>query len=133
MKTFKLKSLTILEEEETKQTQIPLYDGLIINQEGDKKRWIIEAFIHQKYEDFFRQLEKKERIFLEVKITKETNEPAIFLCQLSSINEIEDRINVIFLGQIIDERKNKLEKKLAHLINQGYEGQELLEKFKNSL
>lgn len=133
MKTFKLISLKIIEHEDGKKQNITLQDGLIIDQEVDKNRWIIEAFIDKGYIDLFYHLKNKTEVYIEVKITKESNDPASFVTNIASINEIDDRINVIFVGKILDERKSKLEEKLAGLIEAGYEGEELLQRFKKSL
>jgi len=133
VKTFKLISLKIIEDQDGKKQNITLEDGLIINQEEDKNRWIIEAFIDKAYEDLFHHLKNKTEVYIEVKITKESNEPASFVTNIASINEIEDRINVIFVGKILDERKSKLEEKLVSLIEDGYEGEDLLQRFKKSL
>jgi len=133
VKTFKIVSLNIVEQEDIKEAHIPLYDGLIINQEEDNNRWIIESFIHQKHKDTFKALKDKENLVIEVKITKESNDPATFSTKIISINDIDDKMNVIFVGKIIDERKNKLEKKLANLIEKGHEGEDLLQEFKDLL
>jgi len=133
MKTFKLKSLHILEgrENEIKEHAIELVDGLIINREDEKGQWLVEAFIEQDYEEFFRRLEKSnEEIMIKVKITKETNEPATFITTIIGINEIGDHMNVLFIGTMVDKRKHIIEDLLRDLITDGYQGEELLERFK---
>ena len=133
MKTFRLKSLEIIDhtQDDIHQTTFPLKGGLIINREDDHNRWVIEAFMDHSYLDFFRKLEnEKQELMLQVKITKETNEPATFITSIISVNEIGAHMNVLFLGTIVDQRKHKIEEKLAALIEEGYQGEELLKKVK---
>lgn len=101
MKTFKLKMLKIFEEKET--IEIPLMDGLIINREEDNNYWLIEAYIDRKYKELFEQVKQnKSSVLLEVKITKDTNNPARFQSNLISINDIGENINVLFQGILIE-------------------------------
>lgn len=133
MKTFKLKSLQVFEgrENEIKKHAIDLTDGLIINREDDQEQWLVEAFISQKHEDFFLQLEEaEEELMIEVKITKESNAPATFITTIIGINEIGNHINVLLLGKMVDKRKNIIENLLSDLIADGYHGEELLDRFK---
>ncbi|MEC5425129.1 YwpF family protein [Virgibacillus sp. C22-A2] len=133
MKTFKLKTLEILEQKDEVivQQRIPLLDGLIINREDEKNQWTIEAYTESSYLSFFDLLRKeKEEIMVQVKITKESNEPATFITSIIGINEIGTNLNVLFVGTIIDRRKGKVEEMLTGLIEDGYQGKELLEKFK---
>ncbi|WP_249869945.1 YwpF-like family protein [Oceanobacillus saliphilus] len=132
MKTFKLKKLKIVDHnEEVDQKEIHLLDGLIINREDDNSQWLIEAYIEKSHYDYFNTFyENKEEIMLQATITKESNEPATFITVVLGVNEIGDHMNVLFIGKIIDRRKNIVEELLTNLINQGYQGKELLEKFK---
>ncbi|MFC4024272.1 YwpF-like family protein [Oceanobacillus longus] len=132
MKTFKLKKLEILDHnEEIEQNNITLLDGLIINREDDNSQWIIEAYIEKSNFEYFSKLyEKQDEIMVQATITKESNEPATFITRVLGVNEIGDDMNVLFMGKIIDRRKNIVEDLLTDLINQGFQGKELLEKFK---
>lgn len=133
MKTFKLKMLEIIDHrgDEFVHTNIPLLDGLSINREDDQNHWLIEAYIDREYLDFFTNLYKKnDEIIIQVKITKESNEPATFITSIIGVNEIGDSMNVLLLGTIVDRRKHKIEELLTSLIDKGYQGRELLEKFK---
>lgn len=133
MKTFKLKSLSIKEsaKEELQHHPIELIDGLAINREDDKNQWIIEAYIEKKYLTLINRLFKeREEVMIEVKITKGSNPPATFISKIIGVNEIGEQMNVLFKGTIIDQRKNKIEKMLRKLIDQGFHGEELLSKFK---
>lgn len=133
MKTFKLYSLEIVEnkDDDLFQHEVPLLDGLIINREDEQNRWVIEAFMERENFDIFHNLkEKGDTVMLQVKITKETNNPATFITSLLSVNEIGDRINAIFMGTIIDKRKGIVKDMLKKLIEEGYQGESLYKKFK---
>ncbi|WP_028782557.1 YwpF-like family protein [Thalassobacillus devorans] len=133
MKTFKLVSLDLVEEkaEDITQRRIKLIDGLIINREDDKGRWVIEAYVDQSYQSFFEEYVKsEEELLVQVKITKETNQPATFLVNAIDTNIISDNMNVLFMGTIVDRRQDQIEKTLKLLIEEGYQGEELLEEFK---
>ncbi|WP_284139293.1 YwpF family protein [Virgibacillus sp. LDC-1] len=133
MKTFKLKSLKIKEsvKDELFHHDIELMDGLIINREDEKNRWITEAYMDKRYYDLIHRLrEERDELMIEVKITKESNSPATFISKIISINDIGEHINVLFMGTIIDQRIQNIEQMLRDLINQGYHGEELLTQFK---
>lgn len=133
MKTFKLKTLEIIEhsQDDIHQTDIPLKDGLIINREDDYNRWVLEAYVDHSHLDLFKKLESEEKeILLQVKITKESNDPATFITSIIGVNEIGAHMNVLFMGTIVDQRKHKIEEKLTALIDEGYQGEELLKKVK---
>lgn len=133
MKTFKLKTLHILDDKERDiiGKKIPLQDGLIINREDEDSTWLIEAYINKSYFDYFALLkEEKDDITIEVKITKESNAPATFITSIYDINKIGDKMNVLFLGRIIDRRKDRLKEMLNELLAEGYEGEELVSEFK---
>jgi hypothetical protein len=133
MKTFKLISLDIVEEkhEDITQRRIKLEDGLIINREDDRGRWVIEAYVDESYRDFFETMkEKEEEIIIQVKITKQSNRPATFLVKPIDVNMIGDRMNVIFMGTIIDRHQEQVEWVLKQLMDEVYQGEDLLEEFK---
>lgn len=134
MKTFKLKSLIVLDQQKNDITQytIPLIDGLIIDREDNDNQWVIEAYVHQAYEKYFMNLRKKQNeIMLQVKITKEDNDPAFFQTKIIGMNTIGQNINVLFKGTIIDRRQNKFEELVKKLIEKGYYDEGLLLKIKN--
>ncbi|MFD2925311.1 YwpF-like family protein [Halobacillus naozhouensis] len=133
MKTFKLVSLDIVEEKNDDLTQrrIKLNDGLIINREDDKGRWVVEAYVDRSYEDYFQTIQDhEEELMIQVKITKSSNRPATFLVKVIDNNIIGDYMNVIFMGSIIDRRREHIEKMLKLLMDEGFQGDELLEEFK---
>src|SRR5699024_4983478 len=102
---------------------------LIINREDDEGRWVIEAYMEQDYMTYFLNLrQEQDEVMAQVKITKESNEPATFITSIIGINEIAEQMNVLFIGTIIDLRKEKIERTLKQLIEEGYQGEALLEK-----
>ena len=132
MKTFKLKGLKIManEEEGFERRNIPLHDGLVINRE-DKHGWLIEAYTDKQHLKYLNSLEKVEEIMIQVKITREENDPAFFITNIVGINEInEENINVLFQGEVVDHRKSRIEEMLQMIIEEGYQGESLLKKFK---
>lgn len=132
LKTFKLKGLEILgnKDERIEQKQIEVIDGLVINRE-DEHGWLLEAFVTKEYEDYFKLLQNVDEIMLQVKITREENDPAFFITKIVSINEISDqKINVLFQGKIVDHSKRRIEKMLRMIVEEGYQGESLLKKFK---
>lgn len=133
MKTFKLSSLEIVENEndDIVLQEIPLVDGLVINREDEQNRWVVEAFMEKSYlEGFYTLNEKDDTVMLQVKISKESNTPATFITSILSINEIGEHINVIFMGTIVDKRKGIVKDMLKKLIEEGYQGESLYKKFK---
>jgi len=133
MKTFKLKALEIIEDNDQDiiGKKIPLQDGLIINREDESSTWLIEAYINESYSDYFELLrEEKDKVMVQVKITKKSNAPATFITSIYDINKIGYKMNVLFLGKIIDRRKDHIHEMLNKLITKGYQGDELLAKFK---
>lgn len=133
MKTFKLKDLEIVENDEQgiTQTKIDLIDGLIINRE-DRHGWLIEAYVDNSYmKDLQHLKDTKDEIMIQVKITKPTNEPAFFITSIIGINEIDEgRMNILFQGDVVDVQKSKIEAMLKTILEEGYQGASLLKKFK---
>lgn len=132
MKTFKLKGLEIMEdkENEIERKKIALIDGLVINRE-DAYGWLIEAYIDSKYETYFNSIRNVKELMIQVKITREENDPAFFITEIVTVNEIgEKTINVLFQGEVVDHRKSRIEEMLRMIIEEGYQGESLLKKFK---
>ncbi|UFU00856.1 YwpF-like family protein [Radiobacillus kanasensis] len=134
MKTFKLISFDILEEsnKQVVTKNIPLLDGLIINREDENNQWILEAYLDRSYYEYFDELMDLEdkKLMVQVKITKESNQPATFLVSIIGLNYIDNYMNVLLMGTIVDRKQGDMERKLKQLIEEGYEGTALLEKFK---
>ncbi len=114
--------------------EIDFMDGLIINREDEENRWVIEAYTTRAYRELFKRLQTTgEDLMIEVRITNVTNPPATFITSIIGVNDISDHMNVLFMGTIIDQRKQSVEQHLKALIDAGYQGDILLEKIKQSL
>ncbi|WP_347860738.1 YwpF family protein [Salimicrobium sp. PL1-032A] len=133
MKTFKLVSLDIIEENQEDITlrSIDLKDGMIINREDDHGRWLLETFLENKYKDYFYSLVKrKEKLMIQATITKKDNSPVTFLVETKEVNIFDQTMNVIFMGTMVDKKQEQVEKLLQVLLEEGYQGERLLEEFK---
>ncbi|WP_404459096.1 YwpF family protein [Oceanobacillus kapialis] len=136
MKTFKLRSLQLLEshDDQIEQHTIDLLDGLIINREDDQLRWVIEAYVSHDYFSFLNALyENQNEIIIRAKITKKSNEPATFITKITGINEIGNNMNVLFIGTLVDRRMTEVETLLSVLSEEGYKGKALLSAFKKRI
>lgn len=132
MKTFKLKGLKIMENQDSsiKRKKVSLIDGLVINRE-DEHGWLIEAYIEGSYKQYFDSILNINELMIQVKITREENDPAFFITEIVSVNEIGDgTINVLFQGKVVDHRNSRIEEMLKTIIEEGYQGESLLKKFK---
>ncbi|AYE48629.1 YwpF-like family protein [Priestia megaterium] len=134
MKTFKLVSFQLVDDQEKRQS-VSLTNGLIINKEDGENNWILEAVIDKKwYDEFHVLLKDKQKITVEAKITKETNDPATFIATVASITSIgENRISLLMKGVLKERRLHYAEMLLEDLINQGLSGHDLLQQFKLQL
>lgn len=133
MKTFKLNSLSILlyEQDEIKKHPIDFIDGLMINREDEEGQWLTEVYLDKQHKDLFQQLkDNNEEAMIEVKITKESNAPVTLNSRVLGLNDIGDFMNVLLIGEMIDRRKSMVEDLLSNLITKGYQGEELLKRFK---
>lgn len=135
MKTFSLKSLMILEQIDQHVTEkhIPLVDGLILNREDGQDRWLIEAYVDVSHKAYFETLQWKEDLMIQVKITKESNEPATFLTSIIGVNMIGQKMNILFLGKIVDVRRGEAQAVLKELVHEGYEGEKLIKRFQQKM
>lgn len=132
MKTFKLRGLEIMEDKKSsiKKKEVSLIDGLVINRE-DEHGWLIEAYIEDSYKQYLESISDTTELMIQVKITREENDPAFFITEIMSINDIGDgTINVLFQGKVVDHRKSRIEEMLEMIIKEGYQGESLLKKFK---
>lgn len=130
MKTFKLRKLVILDyDKELEGIEVELVDGLIINREDDHDTWLIEGFINRSYWEYFEN-KQHEELMVQATITKDTNEPASFITKMTEMHEIGNQMNVMLMGKIIDKQKKDVENLLTTLIEEGYEGENLIQKFK---
>lgn len=131
MKTFKLISLQIIDDSEA--LDITLHDGLIINKEDERNRWLIEAYVGANYHDFFTKLlQSKKETPAQVVISKKENDPASFTTRVLSVKKIDGRLSVLFEG-FLKRSKNYAELLLSDLIDKGLSGEELLSEFREKM
>ncbi|WP_027963022.1 YwpF family protein [Halalkalibacillus halophilus] len=133
MKTFKLVSLEVLERsgEDLNNKTINMFDGLIIDREIEKGRWLIEAYMPKEYYDYFTQKKEKNQEFVvQVRITKDSNPKATILVHIKGVHEIEDDMNVVLVGDMVNREREQVEQTLQDLIEAGYQGESLLQKFR---
>ncbi|MGG7619516.1 YwpF-like family protein [Bacillus coreaensis] len=131
MKTFKLISLQIIDDSEA--LDITLHDGLIINKEDERNRWLIEAYVGANYHDFFTKLLQSEKETpAQVVISKKENDPASFTTRVLSVKKIDGRLSVLFEG-FLKRSKNYAELLLSDLIDKGLSGEELLREFREKM
>lgn len=129
MKTFKLVSLQLVEEDGL--VDIALDDGLIINKEDEKSNWLLEAYIDKSYLDYFKKrADNKDELIIQVVITKKENDPAAFQTKITSINELENHISILFEGSLKRTKNDYAELLLQDLLGKGFKGDNLLDEFK---
>ncbi|SEQ54798.1 YwpF family protein [Piscibacillus halophilus] len=133
MKTFKLISIEVLEKsgDELHNKEIDIIDGLIIDREVSEDRWLIECLVPRSYLDYFKDKQEQNReLVVQVRITKAANPKATIVAKINSINDIEDDINLILRGNLVNREREQVEQMLQELIEAGYQGASLLKKFK---
>lgn len=133
MKTFKMLSVGVSHVDHVED--IPLIDGIIINQENSHHMWILEMFIDQKYKETFEARKNIDEL-LEVKvvISYPENEPAAFLVAVDAIKQIGDSsISVLMKGRLKRARSQYAEQLLEELLGEGLGGEELLERFESDM
>ncbi|MCA1033439.1 MULTISPECIES: YwpF-like family protein [Bacillus] len=132
MKTFKLISLQVVEEDGLKE--IALDDGLIINKEDEYSNWLIEAYTDKSYTRYFSDaLDQQKELVVQAVITKKENDPAAFLTKVSSIKELENHISVLLEGSLKRTKSDYAELLLDSLLQSGMEGDVLLNEFKTKM
>ncbi|MDT0161554.1 YwpF-like family protein [Bacillus sp. AG4(2022)] len=132
MKTFKLISLQVVEEDGLKE--IALDDGLIINKEDEYSNWLIEAYTDKSYTRYFSDaLDQQKELVVQAVITKKENDPAAFLTKVSSIKELENHISVLLEGSLKRTKSDYAELLLDSLLQSGMEGDVLLSEFKTKM
>lgn len=129
MKTFKMMYFEFDYEQET--IQIPLEDGILINQENSFHVWIIEAFIKEQYSEVFQQLLHTKEVFpARAVISFPDNDPAHFTLAVYAVEKIHDCVSVLLKGTIARARHQYAEDLLAQLLADGLSGEELQHQFK---
>lgn len=128
MKTFKLVSLQIVSN--GKVTPIKLDDGLIINKEDDHNRWLIEIYtdnaVTPSLEVAYRE---QKNILVHAIITKKENDPAPFEVKVLSIQALGNKASILLEGTLKRDRSDYAQLLLQHLLEKGYTGEELSNKF----
>lgn len=120
--------------DENKFHDFPLIDGIIINQENSHRMWILEMFIDGKYKTFFEsKISEEELIEVKAVISYPENEPAAFNVSVNNVKQIGDHISVLMNGRLKRARSQYAEQLLEQLINEGFEGQDLLKKFETDM
>ncbi|HEY9577792.1 MAG TPA: YwpF family protein [Pseudobacillus sp.] len=132
MKSFKIAGFYLAEQDDAQE--IELLDGLIINREDDKQSWLIELFVHPKYEEMFREFEKQEdELKVQVLITHPNNDPALFSAQVRDLNTLEDGISVLLEGRLKQMRNEYAKQVLSDLVDKGFSGENLVNTFNTRL
>jgi len=113
---------------------IPLRDGIIINQENSHRMWILEMFIDQKYKELFDELkESNQLIETKVVISYPENEPAAFQVSVEAIKPIGENISVMLKGRLKRARSEYAEQLLEQLIDEGLQDSNLLKRFESDM
>lgn len=130
MKSFKLIDMKIIQEQNFIVPEVK--DGVIINMEYGDAPWIIEIVTDGDLSSILEKL-KNQLLEMMVTITRPSNAPAKFSGRLMDINQMDDKISVIFKGSIIDQGPNYAEDLLEFLVEEGYEGKALINEFKSRM
>ncbi|TWT27666.1 YwpF family protein [Planomicrobium sp. CPCC 101110] len=132
MKTFKLLSLEVVEDENI--VDFPLHDGIIINQENNDRSWLLEMLVDLDYRETFEKMKESGRIFdVKVVISYPGNEPAPFQVSIYSVKVIGEHISVLMKGSLKLARRKYAETLLSELLEDGLEGEELLQRFEHDM
>lgn len=134
VKTFKLMSFEVFQNDRFKK--YPLEDGIIINQESSHQSWVLEIFVDASYGDDFKAYIGTDTI-LEARavISYPDNEPAAFRVLVQGMEKTSDgRMSILFKGTLkTQNRQQYAELLLAHLVNSGLTGEELLTQFQHDM
>ena len=132
LKTFKMMSMTVIQDNQT--VEIPIVDGIIINQENSHRSWIIEMYVDKKDSTFFEQFEGSGEVMeIKVVISYPENEPAPFEVAVYSVKKIGDYVSVLFKGTLKRVRREYAEDLLAELISEGLSGDALIGRFEEDM
>ena len=132
MKTFKMLSVGIVHEEQVQD--VPLIDGIIINQENSHRMWLLEMFIDKKYQAIFEKwMADEELLAANVVISYPENEPAAFRVAVKGVKLIGENISVLLKGRLNRARAQYAEQLLEELISEGMGGSDLLKRFESDM
>ncbi|ANU20182.1 hypothetical protein BBI15_08130 [Planococcus plakortidis] len=132
MKTFKMLSLAVVDGDQL--VDYPLHDGLIINQENSQRSWVLEMLVEQKHEAIFREMKQNGKVYdVKVVISYPGNEPATFEVIIHAVKPIGGHASVLMKGTLKRARRKYAETLLSELLEDGLEGEELLERFETDM
>ena len=132
MKTFKMLSLAVVDGEQL--VDYPLHDGLIINQENSQRSWVLELLVDEKHEAVFLDMKQSGKVHdVKVVISYPGNEPATFEVIIHTVKPIGGHVSVLMKGTLKRARRKYAETLLSELLEDGLEGEELLERFETDM
>ncbi|KGR75995.1 YwpF family protein [Ureibacillus sinduriensis] len=132
MKTFKMLSFDLINEQGG--VNIPIVDGIVINQENSRKSWILELFLSKEHQSTFEKLKDSDELFeVHVIISFPDNEPAPFQVKVSDIQAIGEKITVLLKGMIKTRRSKYAEALLHSLLSENLSSDELMARFKKGM
>ena len=132
MKTFKMLSFDLINEDGGQN--IPIIDGIVINQENSRKSWILELFLSKEHKATFESLKDSNDVFeVHVIISFPDNEPAPFKVLVNDIREIGEKITVLLKGTIKARRSKYAEALLKSLLSEELSSEELMTRFKKGM
>ncbi|WP_227394435.1 YwpF-like family protein [Jeotgalibacillus aurantiacus] len=133
MKTFKLKRVQIVENDTIRDFN--LIDGLIINKEDDHHTWILEVFLVDRELEYFQRIQQnRENIEVLAVISSEKNDPASLYAHVHAVRPIGEKISVLFIGHMRNQRNEYAEELLASILEkENLSGEELLAQFKKQM
>ncbi len=128
MKTFKAVRFQIVDDKQI--TEYELLDGIIINKENSGTGWLLEILISDiHYEQMKEYHDNQTLLDTRVVITRPSNDPALFDATIKYIEQLEDKISVVFECHIYTLRQVYAERLLEQLIDEGLSGDELKTSF----
>ncbi len=129
MKTFKLVSLAVMENE--KSINVSLDHGLIINKEDEHSTWLLEAYTRDlALYDYFKKINDEDQdIIVQVVITKPDNDPVFLQTKITCVQLFKEHISVLLQGHLRRTTKNQSQMLLESLLQQGFAGDSLLSEF----
>lgn len=130
MKSFKVIDMKIIQEQNFIVPEVK--DGVIINMEYGDNPWIIEIVTDGDLSSILEKL-KGQHLEMMVTITRPSNTPAKFSGRVMDINQMDDMISVVFKGAIIVQGPNYAEELLEFLVEEGYEGKNLINEFNSRM
>ena len=133
MKTFKLVSLQLLPDNQN-PTDIEILDGLIINKENEANTWLIEAIVdYDQFNVFEETTADLTELTISCIITKKDNLPAYFDATIAGIRKMDGIVSILLRARIRNRRRENVEFLLDTLVDEGYNGEELKNAFKDGL